>query len=55
MGDDAFFPYTSSVGKSFLRLGSDGSDDQMVRADDVSSMGDTFPNMRQLGFKLGVC
>lgn len=51
----SFFPYTATVGNTFLRMtDADGEEGAVVGVDGVSSMGGDYPNMRQLGYKVGV-
>ena len=49
------YAVTSTLGTTFLNLGRDGDDPQVVNEDQVSSMNGEYNNMRQIGYKTGVC
>ena len=46
---------TSTLGASFLNINGDGGAPQVVESDMVSSMNGEYANMRQVGYKTGVC
>ena len=48
-----WFPYTSTVGNAFLPTEGDAERGVLSR-DDVSTMAGSYPNMKQLGWAIGV-